>query len=122
MAVYIMAVACLCMLILQQLIRLPVKRTMIDDLQEVITPLEPLVGKQACISFISNNPSLELYFRTQFVTVPVILSRERDRDTILFVEDLQMAKDAARPDTMPHRVIATSAGKNFRVSMLVKER
>ncbi len=122
MAVYIMAVACMCLLILQQMISLPGKRTMIDDLQEVIQPLEPLIGDQPVISFVSNNPSFEVYFRTQFLTVPVILSRERDRDTILFVEDLRMAKDEARPDTMPHRVIASSAGKKFRASMLVKER
>ena len=105
--VYIMAVGCMCLLILQQLISLPGKKTMTDDLQEVITPLEPLIGKQSCISFISNNPSQELYFRTQFVTVPVILSRDRDMDTILFVEDLRIPSNPVQPDSMPHRVIAT---------------
>ncbi len=121
-AVYIMAIGCMSVLILHHLIRLPGKRTMTDDLQEAITPLQPMIGNHTCISFISNNPSLEIYFRTQFVMVPVILSRSPDQDTILFVEDLRIPSNPAQLDSIPYRVIATSGERNFRASMLLKTR
>ncbi len=121
-AVYIMAIGCMSVLILHHLIRLPGKRTMTDDLEEAIMPLKPMIGNHTCISFISNNPSLEIYFRSQFLMVPVILSKEQDQDTMLFVEDLSRPPLSAQLDSIPHRIIATYLRRNFRVSMLLKEK
>ncbi len=59
----------------------------IDNLNQILTPVKSLLVEQSNISLISDKQDLALYYRTQFLLVPVIVENQVfENDTILVIE------------------------------------
>lgn len=101
-------------------INLAKRKSAIEKLEITLNTIKKKVPENSELSFLTNlkepSPSTELYYQTQFVMCPVIVSQS-DHDTVLLVE--QADKDLLRP--LNTELILVSEGSNFRVSLLKKK-
>jgi len=102
-------------------INLSKKKSEIERLDDTLKEIKQLIPKSTRISFLSNltenSPKLELYFQTQFVMCPVILS-EQSQDTFLFIQKGDMKYDEIQnSDT-----IMTSSMYDFKTCLFHKRK
>ncbi len=102
-------------------INLSKKKSEIERLEVALQEIKNLIPKERKISFqtnlTENSPQLELYFQTQFVMCPIILS-ERNQDTILIVEKID--KDFLKIE--PGEIITSSKQFEFKITLLRKSK
>jgi hypothetical protein len=98
------------------------KKTIMSDLEEIILPIKSSISLNSIISYKSNNTSLELFYRTQFVMVPIIVENNETNATILLVEDLNIQKPINFSNANEYKTIQSYTNKKFKVLLLKKEK
>ena len=102
-------------------INLSKKQSHIEKLAFVLKDVKTMIPESAVISFQTNlkeeSQVTELYFQTQFVMTPAIVSKVMDRDTILAVESI-----LEEPLKDQHvDILKTITGDEVRVTLLRKK-
>jgi hypothetical protein len=98
------------------------KKTMVNDLEEIMLPIKSSISLNSIISYKSNNPTYELYYRTQFVMAPIIVENNETNATILLVEDLNIQKPIDFSNANEYKTIQSYTNKKFKVLLLKKEK
>jgi hypothetical protein len=97
------------------------KKTIISDLEEIMLPIKSSISLNSIFSYKSNNPSIELYYSTQFVLVPIIVENNETNDTILLLEDLNIQKPIDFSNANEYKTIQSYSNKKFKALLLKKE-
>lgn len=120
-ALYFFILSLIAVILIRNLSHISQSKTIINDLEDVLLPVKSSINYNSVISYESNNISEELYYRTQFVMVPIILENDKMNDTLLFIEDLEYQNANENLNPNEYITLQTSSNKKFRV-ILMKRR
>jgi hypothetical protein len=98
--------------------RIPEKPTLTQDLEDVLLPIKSAIGERKYIAVRSNNPSLELFFNAQFALAPLIAVRDSVRDTVLYIEDLNLKHISGNLTFKHGRILTMKTGRRFRAMLI----
>ncbi len=97
------------------------KKTIIDDLEEVLTPIKASLDPNSIVGFRSNNNSSELYGQTQFIVVPVIINNKIN-DTMLLIDDLTSSQRIDSSLIHNFKILQKHSNNKFSALLLKKEK
>lgn len=101
-------------------INLAKRKSAIEKIELALHEIKKIIPLQSKISFLTNlkesSPMTELYFQTEFVMCPVVISQKLDFDTVLLIE----MKDKAPMEIEKMDTILIADKYDFHIRLLRK--
>jgi hypothetical protein len=94
----------------------------ITDLEQVLLPIRSSISLHSNLSYISNDTSIKMYYRTEFVMAPIIIDSSKRNDTVLKVENLEIDNVADSGNLKHYKILQAFSTKKLKAYLLVKEK
>ena len=115
-------IALIAVLLVWKSIHITREKSGITDLERVLLPMRSSISLHSNLSYLSNDTSLALFYRTEFVMVPIVIDSSNRNDTVLYIENLTIDKVLDTSNLKHYKVLRTYSTNKLKTFLLAKER